>query len=175
MPETYDQLIKNVARNAPHPNIDAIRAAAYSENTTITFYDYGLKDSAYNSAIGSRKGGAGGTPSPMGSAVPVNANRIDDVLEEKNIQGVNLIKIDAESSELFVLQGLLQTIRKYKPGIIVEVGDLNGVASPSNSMEIVRWLYQQGYDAYEAQGGKLVLHEVKDRYEYGNLLFLAKR
>ena len=175
MPATYDQLRKNVARNAPHPNIDAIRSAGYSENTTITFHDFGLEDSAFNSAFGSRKVTSEGAASPLGRAVPVDARKIDDVLENKNIRGVDLIKIDAESSELFVLYGLLQTIRMYKPGIIVEVGDVDGTAPSSSSREIVEWLKEQGYDAYEACGGELVLHEAKERYEYGNLLFLAKR
>jgi len=175
MPDTYDQLRKNVARNAPHPNIDAIRSAGYSENTTITFHDYGLEDSAYNSAFGSRKVNLGGATSPLGRAVPVDAKKIDDVLEKKNIRGVDLIKIDAESSELFVLYGLLETIRMYKPSIIVEVGDIDGAASSPNSREIIRWLNEQGYVAYEAHGGELVPHELMDKYEYGNLLFLAKR
>lgn len=128
MPATYEQLKKNITRNAPHPNIDAVRSAGYSENATITFYDFGLEDSAFNSAFGSRKVRLEGVASPIGRAVPVDAKKIDDVLEEKKIRGVDLIKIDAESSELFVLYGLLQTIRMYKPSIIVEVGDADGAA-----------------------------------------------
>lgn len=171
---TYNQLRINVVRNASNSNIDTIQAAAYSENTTLTFFDYGLEKSAYNSAFSIRNGGSAGDALPMGREVPVDARKIDDVLEEKNIRGVDLIKIDAESSEIYVLQGLLQTIKKFKPGIIVEVGDLSE-AAPMSSKDIVKWLIQQGYDAYEARGGNLVPHEAKDQYEYGNLLFMANR
>jgi FkbM family methyltransferase len=173
IPATYGQLMKNVARNAPYPNIEAIRSAAYHLNTTLNFIDHGVEYSAYNSAVATREGGPAGPASPEGKAVLVDARKIDDVLAERNPGSVDLVKIDAEWSELFVLQGLVRTIEKYLPGIILEVGDVTG-SDASTSRDIITWLGNHGYDAYEAKGDTIVPHESRDRYEYGNLFFAVK-
>lgn len=57
------------------------------------------------------------------------------------------------------------------PAISVEVGDMDIDGVPS-SRDIVLYLINKGYQPYEHIDGSIVRHQPKDRYEYGDLLFL---
>lgn len=46
---------------------------------------------------------------------------LDNVIQEENIQSMDMIKIDVEGSELFVLKGGMQSIKKFKPIIFCEM------------------------------------------------------
>ncbi len=167
MPRTFRQLNRNASRNNPFRNITPLNAAAYSANTTLLFRDYGLVDSAMDSAFGQRN--TGGERGKVGT-VQVTARTCDEVVATLGLRRVDLVKIDAESSELHVLFGAERLIQKFAPLLIVEVGDfdLPGVA---RSRDLVSWLTQRGYVAYECRQGDIVRHEPRETYASGNLLF----
>lgn len=104
----------------------------------------------------------------------MKARKIDDVLKGKKFKNLNFIKIDAESSEIHVLKGMIETLKNYKPNIIIEVGDFEVHGVPK-SKEIITWLEQMNYSPYEIHNGEIVSHIVRERYEYCNLLFLANK
>lgn len=163
-PSTYKKLEENVIDRL---NVETFNIAAFSENTEIDFFDYGIKKSAYNSAFGSRSKSL-----IRENKILVNARKVDDILEERGVKSVDCIKIDAESSEFHVLEGMKKTLRRYKPKIILEVGDFD-ISGSVNSQEVIKGLQHLNYSAWEASNGKLVPHVMRDQYEYGNLLFSA--
>ena len=167
MPRTFRQLNRNASRNDPFRNITPLNVAAYSANTTLLFRDYGLVDSAMDSAFGQRN--TGGERGKVGT-VQVTARTCDEVVATLGLRRVDLVKIDAESSELHVLFGAERLIQKFAPLLIVEVGDfdLPGVA---RSRDLVSWLTQRGYVAYECRQGEIVRHQPRETYASGNLLF----
>lgn len=167
---SYIQLKKNISMHSQYSNIEAIQYAAYSENKDIKFYDYGLEGSAYNSAYESR---AVVSKIDKRKEVTVPGKRIDDLLKEMEIYKVDLVKIDAESSELHVLEGFVRTIDKDRPNIIIEVGDSPAKGVPT-SKESISWLRKRDYEVYEVKKGEIVPHICQDRYEYGNLIFKAQ-
>ena len=167
-PSTFRQLQKNVANYSGHPNIEIFNCAAYSEEREIKFYDYGIQYSALNSAFGlRRKDGA----SFAKNETKVEARKLDNILKERGINNVDLIKIDAESSEIHVLKGMTDTLKNSRPALILEVGDFEIDGVP-RSKEIVAWLQQMGYFPNELRDGKIVQHALKENYEYDNLLFM---
>jgi len=167
MPRTFRQLNRNASRNNPFRNITPLNVAAYSANTTLLFRDYGLVDSAMDSAFGQRN--TGGERGKVGT-VQVTARTCDEVVATLGLRRVDLVKIDAESSELHVLFGAERLIQKFAPLLILEVGDfdLPGVA---RSRDLVSWLTQRGYVAYECRQGDIVRHQPRETYASGNLLF----
>jgi len=167
MPRAFRQLNRNASRNNPFRNITALNVAAYSANTTLLFRDYGVVDSAMDSAFGQRN--TGGERGKVGT-VQVTARTCDEVVATLGLRRVDLVKIDAESSELHVLFGAERLIQKFAPLLILEVGDfdLPGVA---RSRDLVSWLTQRGYVAYECRQGDIVRHQPRETYASGNLLF----
>jgi len=167
-PSTCRQLQKNIANYSEHPNIQIFNCAAYNEEREIKFYDYGIQYSALNSGFGIRRKDAAAFAK---NEIKVEARKLDNILKEGGIDHVDLIKIDAESSEIHVLKGMAETLNGSRPALILEVGDFEIEGVP-RSKEIVAWLQGMGYSPYQVREGKMVPHEVMENYEYDNLLFL---
>jgi FkbM family methyltransferase len=171
MPEAFAQLTRNIRDHTQTTNAQALRYAAFSTDTTLEFHDFGLTDAGLNSAFGARREKR---PSNSVRKVTVEARTCDRIASDLGLDSVDVVKIDAESSEMHVLQGMERLIACRPPKIIMEVGDydLPGVAS---SAELVRRLVAHGYSAYEQLGGDLVPHVALTRYKYANLLFSRER
>ena len=54
-------------------------------------------------------------------AVEVDVKRLDDVISECDVDGVDLVKIDVEGSELKVLSGALGMLEKSQPRLLLEM------------------------------------------------------
>ena len=59
--------------------------------------------------------------SNAGKKIKCEAISIDEYVNKVNLQKIDLIKIDVEYYEPFVIRGLLNTIEKYKPSILIEI------------------------------------------------------
>ena len=55
----------------------------------------------------------------------VDVERLDDIVEGAGLEAVDIINIDTEGSELFVLIGATETINKHKPDILLKVNWAN--------------------------------------------------
>src|SRR5438093_12209338 len=88
VPNTFHQLQNNISNYSRYPNVEIFNCAAYSEDTEIKFYDYGLEDSAYNSAFGLREKG---NPSIPPKEIVVKARKLDTVLKVHGIEEMDLV------------------------------------------------------------------------------------
>ena len=170
MPDTYSQLKENV--NGCN-NIKTFNYAAFNEDKKVKFFDYGLVNSAFNSMF-DRPRKTDINSSNNGKEIIAEAKTIDNIIEEKRIKRVDLVKIDAESSEFQVLKGMSKTIKLYRPDIILEVGDFD-IDNVPKSEKIITWLEEAGYIPYELIGGNLEKHRKSQSYEYKNLFFMQKK
>ena len=84
----------------------------------------------------------------------VTVYKLDDVKEDLEIENIDMIKIDIEGAELEAVAGMIETLKKYKPIIIIEVLPSYDA---SNDFRILRQkrLYSLldgvGYDLYQAK------------------------
>ena len=82
---------------------------------------------------------------------PVECHKLDDVYE-----GVpSLIKIDVEGHEMEVLRGAENTIKKYKPTLLIEIFDFE-------NNEVPKYLKSLGYDDPEPRPEHVYLYRAKD-------------
>lgn len=161
MPETRKMLQDNMARNAAPCSSRIVPAAAGRERGTLTFADFGIVGSAYATGQQPRS-----DKLQKRGKIEVEVFSIDEVVEELAVDRVDLIKIDAENAEADVLAGAQRTIEQWQPSIIIEVGDCEG----SLSRPLIVNLIQQGYVPYEFSEFELKIHQVKDVYNYQNIL-----
>jgi len=142
-------------------NITINNIAAWSENTELEFSDYGEVFAGYNSFTKPKKRDF----HDQGEKFMVKAIKLDDYFKEDI---PDFVKIDAESSEIFVIKGMEKIINEKSPIITIEVGDYNeGV---HKSRECVDYLLDRNYVMYEFKNKKIIPHKVKDLYEYENLI-----
>ena len=59
--------------------------------------------------------------SEAGKKIKCEAISIDEYVDKVNLQKIDLIKIDVESYEPYVIKGSLNSIEKYKPSILIEI------------------------------------------------------
>ena len=166
-PNTFGQLMRNTVGN---DNVLIHNCAAYSRETELTLRDFGLEYSAFNSAFGMRDEDSKSIP--QGIEFQARARKVDDVVKERGLPEVDLVKIDAESSELHVLQGMTEIIKRDHPRIILETGNLR-LGDVPKTAELIGWLREFGYESFEI-GRDNVLRPAASRksdFTCSNLLF----
>ncbi|CAN5782061.1 hypothetical protein BH11BAC4_BH11BAC4_11690 [soil metagenome] len=166
-PSTFSLLVKNLAGKK---NVKAENLAVYSVQTNMEFNDYGLKYMVFNSFKKARLNDI----DLVAEHINVQTTTLDNYCRLNNVKP-SFIKIDAESVELHVLQGAIETIKKYKPKFMIEVGDFEHIEAGS-SRKIISFLTEQGYDVFEHNGNSFVKHNIIDTsYPTLNLYFFPKK
>lgn len=94
-----------------------------------------------NKGLGSIFGDA--TRDPLLQRIAITT--LDTWLEAHPLDRIDIIKIDIEGAELSCLRGSEQTLRKFKPKLIVEVQDTTTKAAGYRSRDILDYLSKLGY------------------------------
>ena len=107
-----------------------------------------------------------------------NFKFIKEIIEIKKLDNFNLkpdlIKIDAEGSELDILKSSIQTIKKYQPILIIEFNHIN-------FSEIKKILSRIGYKSYIFQNNtfssidKKIIKKIKKRDNLTNIVYTLKK
>jgi FkbM family methyltransferase len=167
-PSTFAVLQENVA---PMKNVRVNNMAMYKEVTTISFNDFGPGLSAFNSLYDprlseSRKTGVKSTTHQ------VQATSVDAYVANTGAKP-DFIKIDAESAEIDILNGMTKTLAEIRPLVSTEVGDFS-IEGTGSSNEIVKRLSDARYIGCEFDGNKVVRHQHQGKYREDNLLFIPQ-
>jgi FkbM family methyltransferase len=160
-PRTRAITLRNIR---PFDNVAVEPLAAWSGRATISFNDYGWPYAAYNSYTAARLK----TKPLRGEIIRVDTIDLDSYFEERAITP-SFIKVDAESAEMQVLQGLTKTMRESSPVISLEVGDRDIEGVPL-SRELIAFAARFGYVPFEVNNFRLQEHTPARRYKYGNLI-----
>ncbi len=116
MEHNFDLLNKNIALNN-YPNIVSIKKACsnfsgeaivYTEKNTTLTTSVTVNKSLF--AKGKEL-----------DTVPIETIRLDEFFKKEGLQSLDLIKIDVETHEHEVLQGMSDLIKTYKPTFLIEV------------------------------------------------------
>ncbi len=165
-PSTYGLLLKNLQHKK---NVKAENLAVYSVQTNMEFNDYGLKYMVFNSFKKARLNDIDLVP----NHINVQTTTLDIYCRLNNVKP-SFIKIDAESVEMHVLQGAVETINKFKPKFMIEVGDFEHIDTGS-SLKIITFLSDLSYDVFEYNGSSFIKHNIiKTSYPTLNLYFFPK-
>ncbi|MFI5148436.1 MAG: FkbM family methyltransferase, partial [Bacteroidia bacterium] len=100
-----------------------------------------------------------------GDKVKVPMHKPDAIPEILNSGKITGIKMDVENFESFVLEGTVETLRKHKPVLYIELWD------NENRRKCFDLLKSLGYRTYVVENGKLVAYE---RQIKQNFIFLPK-
>lgn len=147
------------------------RVAAWNKEALLNLMDYGPLYSAFNS-IGDRRIHES-SPNVKGTPFEVRAVALDEFFAEINLVP-DVIKIDAESAEIQVLEGLAGTLREVRPILTLEVGDYSHLLEKGipSSAEVLQIVMKYGYVCYNANMDGLDKHDLKQggSYEYSNIV-----
>lgn len=116
LPAVADRLRCNVALNNLG-NVVVMQCAASDRGGVADFFH--ARDSELPSSSSLSEAFMATYPELTSSRVEVL--RIDDVLEERRVIGVDLVKLDTETTESDVLRGMTATLDRDRPDIICEL------------------------------------------------------
>jgi FkbM family methyltransferase len=159
------------ANTRKRKNITVNNVAVFRTSGEVSFNEYSLESSAYATVFSPRFETATQKPASRKTrSVPAVSL---DAYVEKTASRPDFIKIDAESSELPILEGMSNVLSRWRPALSLEVGDVDGAEAPCTSRELISYLLERGYQAFQHRSGRIEPHLAKDRYTYDNLLFIA--
>lgn len=150
-----------------HPNISIEPVAAWSSSGEAEFADFGVQYSAFNSFFEPR---LGDSEAPPAARIRVTHISLDEHVSRTGLTP-DVIKIDAESSELEILRGMTRTLAETRPLVSMESGDV-GVAGAPSTAECVDLLRSFGYRYMELERGALREAKAQTRSGHQNLLFV---
>lgn len=165
-PRTFNILADNVSKLG---NVKANLKAVWSRPKTITFHDYGSFYAPCNSYTEGKI-----APRILKHLKPklwkTKAITLDEYCKTHKVKP-DFVKIDVESAEYEVLLGMMGVIKKYKPIISIEIGDLD---SSDSSKKNIKLLQNLGYTAFNFSDGRLVEHKLRENYYsmFGNVIFI---
>ena len=101
--------------------------------------------------------------------VPINMKKLDDIKIENKI---GLIKIDVEGHEKNVIQGGIETVKKNKPILLVEIEERH---TKTPVIDIIKFINSIGYKTFISKGENLIdIEKISDYSKENNFFFLPK-
>jgi FkbM family methyltransferase len=115
-PQNFKILRKNILLNQLS-NVEPLECAAYSAKKKLKLFlpEVGSGRTIFNTVMQGRI-------KSCDNSIEVEANTLDNILNENNVQRVNWIKIDVEGAELEVLKGMSNVLEANKGiSLIIEI------------------------------------------------------
>lgn len=164
-PRTFLSLSEN---SQAKRNMDVFNNAILNESTTIDFFDYGPKYSAFNSF--KKRTAEEIFFKDDVTKISVSTISIDNFCN-KNKVTPTFIKIDAEGSEYLILSAMDSLLQNVRPIVSIEVS--TNKEWEENLEKSFAIFEKHGYDSYEISlGGTLKRCDAKEARFYDNLLFI---
>ncbi|MFT3886272.1 MAG: FkbM family methyltransferase [Flavobacteriales bacterium] len=162
-PPALERFRKNLALNPHLDNIELVACGVSDRPGSLTLsYNQGNLGTA--SAFGT---------SSLHSEVPVDT--LDDLLEQRGIRSVDLLKVDIEGGEMAALKGALRTIgRSPNMVLVTEIIDEHCKRAGYSGDVLFRFIRSLGFKAYLPKPWPSALRETTtyDPGYFDNMIFL---
>ena len=164
IPKTYDYLVKNIALN---------------KLGNIKTYNIGLSEKAgyFNFYYNRKYTGATSLVNLINehdvSLIRCRVEKLDNFLKKSKIRQVDFIKCDVEGAEKLVVEGGLESIKKNKPIIFIELLRKWSAKFNYHPNSIITMLKEVGYGCYVINKTKLrKIKEITETTPHTNFCFL---
>ena len=84
----------------------------------------------------------------------ISVDTLDNFVFENNISKIDVIKIDVEGFEFNVLKGAIESLKKFKPILFIEIDNQNLIKNNSSYFKLKNWLNLHEYCIYDASDFK---------------------
>ncbi|MFX1449346.1 MAG: FkbM family methyltransferase [Promethearchaeota archaeon] len=85
----------------------------------------------------------------------VQMETLDKYINTHHLKKVDFIKIDVDGYEFKVLRGAIETLKKFKPTMVVEIGDYTLKEVGDNLEDLIEFLFSLGYKIYDVNHYKI--------------------
>lgn len=95
-----------------------------------------------NVSSNSKEGRSEGRPHSTAGAIPTS---LDNLVNQMGIPKVNLLKVDVDGHEIDVLTGASETLRRFKPAVVIELAPYVYPDGDKGVLRILQTLADTGY------------------------------
>lgn len=165
IPKTFDYLRKNILLNKTE-NIKALNFGLSDKNGQSIFYYY--PEGSVNASLKNV------SKHKKPQKITCKIKRLDDFVKTNKTK-IDFIKCDVEGAELFVLKGGVDTIKRDRPILFLEM--LRKWSAPFNyhPNDIIDLLTNIGYQCYVIDGKKLKkISKITEKTINTNFIFIHK-
>ena len=152
VPEYFEILKKNLSANGLE-NAEAFQLAVTDRLETIDFYQQG--------------GSSGIIPEEGAKTFKAITTTIDRFLNGQKVERIDLINMDCEGSELLVLEGAKESLRKNKVRIFCEIHHDSLKRLGQSVQHVVRYLQKLGYEVHSVS-----LDDLSVKSDFGNAEYI---
>ncbi len=107
--------------------------------------------------------------------INVEVQTLDNWWKITKHPGVNVVKMDTEGAELWILEGATEFLSACKPLIFMEINPLNLHAYPYGPADILHWLNEHKYELETIEGIKINQDNLKKVLIAGELFVARSR
>jgi FkbM family methyltransferase len=165
MPIANSQLNTNILLNSLSNRVISFAIGISNELGTLRFY---LPDLFGTSATSS----AVLHPEVNNTEIQVSTSSLDILFKDGEISGCDLLKIDVEGAEKFVLEGSLELIEACEPVIFTELLRKWSKVHGYHPNEVVGMLKSHGYKCWGVSAQMPQVDEISDETIETNFIFL---
>lgn len=164
-PETFSRLKKNIALNN-FKNINTLNFGLSNSENVVDFNTSNDGYDAWNSL-------AKLDQLKKGAKIKINVKTLDSVLDKNSITKVDLVKLDVEGWEKYVLEGASNLLNHADPPVfMVEFTESNAFVAGYYLGELYDYMTSYGFKwySYDKANNKLNFELKKLHYPYENLI-----
>ena len=161
-----------LANTAHMRNVRIEAAALHAESREMELTDFGIGYSALNTLLSTARVPVSDQPPVESARYLVPTTTVDEYIAQTGLLP-DVVKIDAEGSEVDILAGMRGLLAGASPLVTLETGDYAHMESPATTVAI-DFLQDYGYQPLEYIHG-LRPHRRRTSYGYDNLFFTKRR
>jgi FkbM family methyltransferase len=139
-PHTAAELRENIRHSGAH-QVEVEEVACSSAEGTLELFSASRANTGRASLA--RQNATVGSSAPV--KFQVRARPLDDVVRERKLMRVDVIKADVEGAEHVVLLGSQETLRRFRPVLMLEFVDRQLRAMNSSAEQLTAFLTNLGY------------------------------
>jgi FkbM family methyltransferase len=109
------------------------------------------------------------------SVETVEMRRLDHLVEQRGLERLDVLKVDAERSEMEVFEGASRVLRSLQPLLLLEVSPASSASNENRALELREFLYGFGYVFYEFDRRTGLLVGAAENHPAGNLVAVPSR
>jgi FkbM family methyltransferase len=141
--ENYNNVQKNISLNS-FKNVHVFKKAVSDKKETVKLWCVEPHNRGMNRILEPGH-------EQEGQFTLLETTTLDTVVEENSIEHLDVMKIDIEGYEMHALRGSVNTLKRFKPDLFIEVGYTRLINNKTTPNDLVKFLEDLGYNIFHSE------------------------